>query len=1087
MKLKFTLFSLILLSTFTAFSQPWMENIKKEKSGKGQVSFFDIQEAFHDFTQKHNIEKGYYFENGEKKKFGGWKQYKRWEHFWEVRVDPETGAFPEATPFLENKKHKKKTTTHKNEVPANWVNLGTDSSYGGYAGIGRLNTIGFHPSDPNTYWVGAPSGGLWKTNDDGENWVTLTDKNAVIGVSDIAIPSDYETSHTLYIATGDRDARDNYSVGVLKSTDGGQSWEQTLPLEVANLSTVNRLMIHPTSDDTLYAAVDNIYGESSKGLFRSIDAGENWTKISDLGFIDLEFNPLNPSVMYASTYSNPTKIYKSIDAGDSWSSVNSVTGRRTEIAVTPDDTSMVYAVVANTNSGLEGIYVSTNSGDSFQKFYSEKNLLGWESSGDDAGGQGWYDLTIAADPNHADTLFVGGINTWRSIDSGKTWQLSNHWWGDVAPAVHADKHEMAYQNGTSVLFEGNDGGIYRTTDAGESWEDLTNGMVISQIYKIGMAQSDTDIVINGLQDNGTKLYYKGNWYDQLGGDGMDCMIDYEDAAIQYGTQYYGAIYRTMDMWSNAQEITASNAGSGAWVTPLAMDPSNPEIIYGGYADLWRSENRGDNWKKISNVNSSQKLRSIAISRSKPDAIYIADLQHVWRTANSGGSWTDITNNLPVSSAAITNIAVHADSSDVVWVTMGGYNSESVYKSTNGGNDWVNISEGLPQLPVLDVTQNITNTENTEIYAGTDVGVYRKIGSNPWTPYDSNLPNVIVNDLDIYYNYGTQTSILRAATYGRGLWETEIPTKDYVANPTNIGGNPSGDQIELSWNPNAGNDSVLIAWAEDNSFGVPNPSIDYVIGDNIDGGGQVIYFENSKNSFLHESLNSFTDYHYKFWSFNGNDFSSGIHYQTQTTCDTPSVQVSNIRFNDITDHSMKLSWSRGDGDNVLITARTNYTAYADPVMSVGYNANSSYGEGEAMDNENYVVFNGNANSTKVTGLDPQTQYYFKIYEYNLPDSCYLTPGQEAGISTTSVNIEDIALSTDLLVQPNPASGLVKISALGETNILKLEVVDLAGKMIYQDQNISLSEEMIDVSDWSDGAYIIKVYLEGEIRRQKLIVQ
>ncbi len=864
------IFLLFFIGNFS-FAQPWMKYIDKNKK-REEITFYDIKKAYKEYCKINDIKEGYKIVDGKKIKEGTWTKFKRWEWYWEIRVDPETGEFPETSAYTEYQKNRTNNTS-RNKDNSDWVNLGTSYSTGGYAGIGRINAVGFHPENDDIFWIGAPSGGLWKTTDGGDNWKVQTDNNAVLGVSDIAIPSDYATSKTIYIATGDRDAGDNYTVGVLKSTDGGDTWNQSLAFSVSSRHLVNRLIMHPDDDNTLYAATTN-------GVYKTTDGGNNWDNINPVVLKDLEFKPGNPETMYGSNYSSSTKIYKSTNGGVNWTESLSLSAQRIELAVTQDDNSIVYAVVSNSNSGLKGIYKSTDSGDSYNLVYDTKNLLGWASSGYDSGGQGWYDLTIAADPNHADTLFVGGINTWRSTDGGENWHLVSHWWGDGVPAVHADKHVLEFRNGTSVLFEGNDGGIYKSTDNGETWTDLTNGMVISQIYKTGTAQSVSNVVINGLQDNGTKMYDQGYWADVMGGDGMDCMIDYTTENTQYGSQYYGALYRTYNRWGSSSSIAPSSAGDGAWVTPMAMHPTDNETIYAGFADLFKSEDQGDNWTKISNVSSYYKIRSMEISSSNTDYIYMADLYDIWRTTDGGSSWTEITNNLP-SASTITNIEIKNDDPEKVWVSLGNYSADKVYKSTDGGASWTNVSTGLPNVPILDVEQNKSNTEDVELYAGTDIGVYRKINDQNWTLFSNNLPNVVVTDLDFYYNPDEGPDILRAATYGRGLWETEIYGADYIQDPKNISANGYVDYVKIAWELNSSGDSVLLAWNSQNNFGVPQSGMNYSPGDNLNNGGEVLLFNNDSLNFTHDSLERKEKYYYKIWSFNGQDYSSGVEVKAST--------------------------------------------------------------------------------------------------------------------------------------------------------------------------------------------------------------
>lgn len=759
--------SLIVLFSITLYAQPWMELLPPEKIESGKLTFFDYQNAFNDYWGPKNVVNGYYIDDkGEKAKAGGWKQFKRWEWYWENRVNPTTGEFPSTSAFEELKKIQQQTNQARS-TSGQWTSMGPSSSTGGYAGIGRLNCIGFHPTDNNTYYVGAASGGVWKTTDGGSNWIVQANELDAIGVSDIVV---HETTgdDIVYIATGDRDASDTYSVGIMKSTDGGTTWSATgLTYTAGQKKLVNRLLNDPTNNSIFYAATSN-------GLYKSTDDCANWTQINGTVFMDLEFKPGVSSTIYAS--SKQGDIYKSTDSGSTWSTVLSTSGKRTELAVSANDATVVYALIAASNSGLFGIYKSTDSGSSFSQTYNSPNLLGWSCSGGDSGGQGWYDLCIAADPNNATTVFIGGVNNWKSTDGGTTWNINNHWsstCGGQATNVHADKHNLAFQNGSSTLFECNDGGLYVTTDGGNSWTDQTNGMVISQLYKLGVAQTTTADVIGGLQDNGTKALLTNTWNDVIGGDGMECLIDWSNENTQYGSLYYGRIFRTTNHWASSTEISGSLGNTGAWVTPYIQDPTNSNTIYAGYSDVWKSTDQGNNWTQISSWGGST-LRSITVAPSDNNYIYTATTGTLYKTSNGGSSWSNITGSLPTGSSNITYISVKDGDPNTIWVSMGEFNTHGVYESTDGGSSWTNISTGLPQLPVNCVIQNKQNSTDVELYAGTDVGVYLKLGTADWVQFSGGLPNVVVTELDIYYdNSNPSNSLIRASTYGRGLWESDL--------------------------------------------------------------------------------------------------------------------------------------------------------------------------------------------------------------------------------------------------------------------------------------------------------------------------
>ncbi len=783
-----------------------------------EMNFYEIQKNFNEYWATKEVKNGYYKENGIETKAPGWKLQKRWEWFWEQRIDLTTGEFPSTNSAIEYEKIKN-SFSKTSALNENWVNLGTSSSTGGYAGIGRINCVAFHPSDNNTFWVGSPSGGIWKTTNGGTGWTIINNNETVLGVSDIAIPSDYATSNTLYIATGDRDggsmwslsggqAADNVSIGVLKSTDGGATWNTTgLSFTNSTGSKIFRLLIHPSNNSILFAS-------TTSGIYKTTDAGNSWAVKTVNQWIDMEFKPGDPSVMIASTIAGYGNAYinRSTDSGETWSFYQAVASAgRSEIAVSSASPTTAYLLVSNTSGGLKGVYKSTNSGASFSQVNTNttQNMLGYYSNGSGGTtGQGGYDLCIAASPTNANTVFIGGVNTWKSTDGGVTWAINNMWTSYSgynfvgAPEVHADKHVLAFQNGTT-LFEGNDGGIYKTTNGGTSWTDLSNGLVISQLYRIGVSQSNSATVLTGLQDNGSKLFNSGFWSDVKGGDGMECIVDYSNSNYMYATYVRGQISRsTNGGLSFPTDISANITGgqpTGAWVTPYVISPTSSSTLFAGYDRVWKTTNRGTNWTTASQVlSSSTKLRSLAIAPSNSSYLYTAAQSNMWRTTNGGSTnWTTVT--LPAGvTTSVTYIAVHATNPNKIWITFGGYTSGAkVYESTNGGASWTNISSGLPNIPIMSIVHYKSITDRDILFVGTDLGVYAKDGANPWAAYNTNLPNVVVTELEIFYNTGGGADKLRAGTYGRGLWETEI-LAPLPVELTTFEGNANFDKIILVW-------------------------------------------------------------------------------------------------------------------------------------------------------------------------------------------------------------------------------------------------------------------------------------------------
>jgi len=748
------------------FTQPWLKNLPN-RSADRSYTLYEYKAAFDQYWAPYNVERGFYYEDGKKIKAKGWKHFNRWYYSMENQVDKRTGLLPQQS--AQDIYRKYKMLKSGNGLTSNWSSLGPNSTTGGYAGIGRLNCVAFHPSDLNTYWVGAASGGLWVTHDNGATWTCLTDNNGVLAVSNIIIPKDFATSNTIYISTGDRDGWDNNSVGVLKSTDGGATWKTTgLSYAISDGNMVNRLIVHPTTQNTLIAA-------TSRGVFKTTDGGTTWsTKLSDMSFIDFEYKPGDFSTFYGCTSSGT--IYVTRDGGTNWVEVfNESDGSRIELAVTAHDANYVYALISDGSGGFYKMLKSTDAAATFTSVldHTTINLLGWEADGTDSGGQGWYDLALAVSPTNKDIVLVGGVNSWRSTDGGATWNILTHWYGaNDVQAVHADKHAIEYRSNGDV-FECNDGGLYKSSADGENYADRSSGLIISQIYKLSVSATDPNEIIAGLQDNGTKLKSGDTWKDVKGGDGMECIIDYTDVNVQYGTYTNGQISRTLDRWENSTEIQPADAGDGAWVTPYIISPDDNNTLYAGYADIWKTTDRGDSWVKISDYASANKFRAMAIAPSNTKVLYVSDASQLYKTTDDGATWSEITGSLPTGSSNITYVAVKNDDENTLWVTMSGYNSKRVYESVDGGTTWTDISSGMPDLPANTIVQNKQVEGEVHLYVGTEVGIYFKKGENDWVEYSTGLPNVRIGEIEIYYDSNPELSKLRAATYGRGMWETPV--------------------------------------------------------------------------------------------------------------------------------------------------------------------------------------------------------------------------------------------------------------------------------------------------------------------------
>lgn len=1101
-----------LILTFNLIGQEWMNNLPQKD--KSEYTLFDYQNAFSEYWDKYNVVNGKYTDDeGNIQKAYGWKQFKRWEYYWETRVDQKTGKFLKEEKHRAYKEYLKQIS--ENSKDAAWVSLGPNSSGGGYAGIGRLNTIAFHPDDTDTFWVGAPAGGLWVTLTGGNDWSPLTENIEVQGVSAIIIPGDFEVSSTIYIGTGDRDAFDNKSIGVLKSTNAGQTWNTTgLSFNPADGEVVNNMLIHPFDDNVLYAA-------TTAGMYKTIDAGVNWTLLTNNEFVDIEFHPSNPAMIYGSSRNG--KIYRTSDNGVNWNQIfQSVSERRIELAVSDNAPDRLYILASNTSNGLEGIYRSDDYGENIELIFNSLALLNWSTDGSGTNnGQGWYDLSFAADPNEADVLYCGGVNTWKSVDGGYNWNLSNHWYGGGGvQAVHADKHYFKFRPGTSTFFECNDGGIYNTDD-GILWNDLSNSLVISQIYGLSTAQTTSDVTIIGLQDNGTKLRNDNNWSDVLGGDGMKCIVDHEVDATQYGSLYFGAIHRTTNYWSNSTEISNNIPGgaAGAWVTPYVLDPNNSNILYVGYSTLWKSTDKGDSFESLGNFGS---LRTVTVSESNSEIICISTNTYILKTTDGGINWNSINNNLPVANSPITDIEIKHDDPNTIWVSLGSYNSDGVYQTVDGGENWENISSGLLDISVNTIIQNKFESNEIQLYAGTDFGVYIKNGNSDWVLYGTDFPKVDVSELDIYYdNEAPENSRLRVSTYGRGLWEV----------PLELSGNfaPYISTVEVN---NITENGAVGTGFINNDYGEPVIESGFIVSENINPNLQspgVMIFQTNPLVTTGEfsvdiiGLSFGTKYYCKAYAVNANGIGYGNELTFNTECSVISILPFIQGFEDNGETPLcwseeiltgSLKWNFGNSSN-FDPYEGNYCAYLKGINSSGektllilpeFNFIGQNKVGLSFwhiqppfinfQDELKIMFKADI-SDNWTALE----YYsdevsdWTLREINLPDlseTYYIAFegnakfGMGIGIDNVSVDIisgiADINIS-DIRIIPNPSDGLIRIDGLTEDSFY-LNVYNSLGELIFSDIH---SKNTIDLTFLPKGIYFLKLNLSNKIITEKILIK
>ncbi len=823
----------LLPNLFAQNNERWIQ--LRETPG---ANYYDVKNAFdsvwHDreaemLRERHNHASRQNSEENEELD-GTYFQFKRWQYFMEPRISATGDMSGPATTYQRFQEYlngnpaamaQEQHSIARQAASNAWSFMGPVGAPTG-SGAGRLCCIRFDPNNTNVIYAGTPSGGLWKSTDGGQSWNCLTDFLPAIGCSDVVV--DPTNSNIVYLASGDKDGGDSPSIGVMKSTDGGLTWNTTgLQFAATSNRRIGKLLMDPTNSNILYAG-------TSGGIFKTTDGGVNWYSMSSMNTLDMSFKPGDPNTIYACRVG----MYKSTNGGVSWTQIatglpQTSTTSRMAIAVCPAAPNNVYVVASHSGSeAFEGMYLSTNSGNTFTPQAGSPNLLGWAADGSDNTGQGWYGIAIAVAPYDPNTVIVGGVNIWRSDDKGVDWSLNAHWQGNGAPYVHADIHDLIFKPGsTGNYFAGCDGGIFNTTDDGSSFSDLSNNMCIAQIYRGDVSGTTHGTLISGHQDNGTNVKVGTNYHSGIGGDGMDCFIDRTNDNNMFGELYYGDFYRSTNGGGNFSGISNGTPGNGAWVTPWEQDPVNPNTLWAGFDQLYKSTNQGNSWSVVGTMNFGT-LSDIEIAPSNTNYIYVTSGPSIWRSTDGGINWTTITGSLNTSGSSISRIEVSSTDENKVWITLSGYSAnQKVFFSTNGGTTWTNISYGLPNLPANCIVA-VPGTSSDAIFVGMDVGVYyRDNSSATWQPYFTSLPNVRVDDLDIFL----PTMMLTASTYGRGMWECAIdqsllapvaafsatPTSTCVGQPVQFTDHSTFSPTSWSWSFPGGNP---------NSSSAQNPSVVY---------------------------------------------------------------------------------------------------------------------------------------------------------------------------------------------------------------------------------------------------------------------
>ena len=648
-----------------------------------------------------------------------------------------------------------------------WTYVGPDS-IPVHGGAGRINKIQIDPNDASHWFACAPSGGLWHSSDEGGHWnVFGVDALEPLGASDVWI--DPSNSDHVWLATGDGNGGDTYSIGILETVDGGSTWS---PLElefgVEQGRKVRAIAPHVSQDETFLVATD-------LGVFKTTNAGISFSLVKPGNTRDVVW--MNDSTAVAAIENIGISV--TTDAGNSWiepslpESTNSI--GRIQLAAESMDADntrdTLYAIAGHYfQQNFLAVWMSVDAGQTWSVQCTRltgPNLLGYTLTGADNGGQAFWDLCIEVDPIDASHVLVCGVNVWESHDFGVNWTCPIHWQGALdAKYAHADQHDILFLPNGDVLLA-NDGGVYRWS--GEQVQDLSNDLHIAQGYAIGHHPTLPDTWLLGTQDNGTNLSSPESCSRILDGDGFHAFFDASIPGRLYASAYYGLLYRSDDGGRTLQNIANYFQSSGpnelgAWQTPFQLHPAMDGRIVAAKKSLHFSDDGGDTWTTRGGMGT---VRSTALALSDIDvdvAMVSKNAQLYWKSSAS-------TSFQPVTALPgehIGDVAIVSGTTENWWVGFGSYlDSTQVWYTSDAGQSWENRSGGLPSLPVHKL---IEMSDGTWLCA-TELGVHAwNDDVMLWEPFGTGLPLTPVVDLAI----DSTLNRLVASTFGRGVWSAPVP-------------------------------------------------------------------------------------------------------------------------------------------------------------------------------------------------------------------------------------------------------------------------------------------------------------------------
>lgn len=713
----------------------------------------------------------------------------RWEWFWRDRVDKNGGFTKYHQQMIDISKQSIRSTL-KSSSSISWTPIGPATeptpSISGLTGVAQATSIWANTS---TIYVGLQGGGFWKR--DGASWTNLTDNIPCFAVYDIAV----DNSGKIYIATGYKPqggttwVNEGYGYGIFTSTDDGDTWVTDKMTTVPDEDLLMyRVLIHPTDQDTVYAL-------SRFSVYKTVDGGDNWTELINVPtltnndwYVDMDFKANDPNTIYICSKGFnhvqgeqvgppstiiPSKLYVSTDGGASWSSdrASNITNdsdnpRYMNIATSLDDPTAVYAIYRN-RSGYCTLERSTDNGQNWTRIVDDDYLYT----------ANYIVPQLSISPEDSDNIYIGSLRPYR-------YDEINDEFDAIGSNLHDDTRDFYIVNsgGVETVYTGNDAGVAVSTNNGTTWTKMNDGLQGALFYNASISDIDTDLFLGGTGDCGTHRYDGTSWDNMhtAYADGGNSLIDNNDP----DTMYAMANQRHYYSHDGGENWASTSQYSYEYDSPIIQHPTEDKVyitVRDSGSGIRYTTNGGITWTNYYPPSWDGRITAMAISKSDPDVFYFSRVTYtlvsgqyeisgtINMTPNGGLNWYDKSSNLGsiLTEARITDVEIHPNDPDIVWICFGGLSDgKKVYQTTNGGTSWTNISHNLDNLPVIDLEYD---HGNHQLFIGTDIGVFSKEYTGTSWSRMGNFPHSIATGVKLNHASGK----LYASTWGRGLWETEI--------------------------------------------------------------------------------------------------------------------------------------------------------------------------------------------------------------------------------------------------------------------------------------------------------------------------